>query len=184
MDVRRSTLDLWLSSIAMVLLLPACTLSIEINPAANETPPPVASPTPTTSQAPKDTRTPWQLNDGGPNSPRIILQRLTIEYLGQDGHRLIGSGCPGTDFKGSLEDYHFIVHGVDPGLPVTRILVTGDHSTLTWEWPCHGDWALLGRDTGGGNWDIFIAPSLASKIYAFIFFYKDDSMAMGMLKTA
>jgi hypothetical protein len=183
MDARKRSLYLWLSSIALVLVLPACTLSFEINPAAYETPPAAASPTPISLQTPTHTRTPQKRNDGGPNGPRIILQRLTIDYLGQDGHRVIGSGCPGTDFQGSLEDFHFLVHGVDINLPVTRILVTGDHSTLTWEWPCHGDWALLAQDAGGGDWDVFIAPSLDSKIYTIIFFYGDYSMAMGMVKT-
>jgi hypothetical protein len=63
--------------------------------------------------------------------PRIILQRLQVAFLGQDGHRLIGSGCPGNDGGGTILDYHFIVNGVDTDRHVQRVSVAGDNSTLT-----------------------------------------------------
>ena len=112
--------------------------------------------------------------------PQIILQRLDVEYLGQDGHRLIGSGCPGTDRKGSIENYHFFVHGVNTDRKVQRVIVAGDNSTLTWETPCSDDWGLLARDLGAGNWEIFISPSLPTEIYTVIFFYDDNTFALGM----
>src|SRR5512145_3276255 len=59
-----------------------------------------------------------------PSGPRVILQRLKITYLGLDGHKLIGSGCPGRDGLGSLENYHFVIDGVDIDRSVRRILVT------------------------------------------------------------
>jgi hypothetical protein len=183
-----------LESAIILLFVTACLISIEYNPAGgiqtrtgSQSPtsflPPKNTSTPTTALRPTLTRMPCQAEEDGAGSPRIVLQRLTVAYLGRDGQYVIGSGCPGTDHKGRLEDYHLVVIGVDAGLEVTRILVTGDHSTLTWEWPCRGDWALLAENTGGGKWDIFIAPSLDSKIYTVIFFYSDNSMAMGMTAT-
>jgi hypothetical protein len=116
-----------------------------------------------------------------PQSPEIILQRLGVAFLGQDGHKVIGSGCPGTDGKGSIIDYHLVVSSVDDGKKVQRILVAGDNSTLTWELPCNkNDWALSATDLGNGNWEIFIAPSLPSRVYTVIFFYNDDTFALGM----
>ena len=112
--------------------------------------------------------------------PQVILQRLDVEYLGLDGHRLIGSGCPGNDGKGSIENIHFLVHGVDRDRKVQRNLVAGDNSTLTWETPCSGDWGLLALDLGKGTWEIFIVPSLPSEIYTVIFFYDDNTFALGM----
>lgn len=114
-------------------------------------------------------------------SPQVILQRLEVVYLGQDGQRLIGSGCPGTDGQGVLENVHFIVQGVDTAKKVERVLVAGDNSTLTWEWPCSNDWGLLAKDAGNGTWEVFIAPSLPTEIYTLIFFYDDNSMALGMV---
>ena len=116
-----------------------------------------------------------------PESPEIILQRLGVAFLGQDGHKVIGSGCPGADGKGLIVDYHLVVGGVDDGKKVQRILVAGDNSTLTWELPCSkNDWALSAKDLGNGNWEIFIAPSLPSRVYTVIFFYTDDTFALGM----
>jgi len=115
-----------------------------------------------------------------PRSPEIILQRLSVAFLGQDNHKIIGSGCPGNDGKGTIIDYHFVVSGVDDSKKVERILVTGDNSTLTWELPCSDDWALSATNLGNGNWEIFIAPSLPSKVYTVIFFYDDDTFALGM----
>ena len=115
-----------------------------------------------------------------PQPPKVELQRLSIAYLGQDGHKVIGSGCPGTDGKGTIVDYHFIVGNVDAGKKVQRILVTGDNSTLTWELPCNNDWALSATDLGSRNWEIFIAPSLSSRVYTVIFFFTDDTFALGM----
>jgi hypothetical protein len=111
----------------------------------------------------------------------VVLQRLSVAFLGLDGHKVIGSGCPGIDGKGIIEDYHLIVGNVDTEKNVERILVAGDNSTLTWELPCSHDWALSAEDLGNGNWEIFIAPSLPSKIYTVIFFYADDTFALGMV---
>jgi hypothetical protein len=113
-------------------------------------------------------------------SPEVVLQRLSVAFLGQDGHKVIGSGCPGIDGKGTIVDYHFIASNVDAEKKVQRILVAGDNSTLTWEYPCSNDWALSATDLGNGNWEIFIAPSLPSKVYTVIFFYTDDTFALGM----
>jgi hypothetical protein len=115
-----------------------------------------------------------------PHSPDVILQRLSVAFLGQDNHKIIGSGCPGNDGKGIIIDYHLVVSGVDERKKVERILVAGDNSTLTWELPCSDDWALSATNLGNGNWEIFIAPSLPSKIYTVIFFYDDDTFALGM----
>ena len=112
-------------------------------------------------------------------SPRVILHRLGIAYLGLDGQKVIGSGCPGSDGLGSIENYHFIVSGVEPAKHVARIVLTGDNSTLTWAWPCSDNWALLANDMGNGNWEIFIAPSLPTRVYTVLFFYDDDSVALG-----
>jgi hypothetical protein len=114
-----------------------------------------------------------------PQSPQVVLQRLSVAFLGQDGHKVIGSGCPGTDGKGSIVDYHLVIGGVDIEKKVQRILVAGDNSTLTWERPCNNDWALSATDLGNGNWEIFIAPSLPSKTYTVIFFYADNTFALG-----
>jgi hypothetical protein len=115
-----------------------------------------------------------------PQTPQVILQRLSVAFLGQDGHTVIGSGCPGTDGKGNIIDYHFVIGNVDADKKVQRILVAGDNSTLTWELPCSDDWALSATDLGNGNWEIFIAPSLPSKVYTIIFFYTDNTFALGM----
>lgn len=114
--------------------------------------------------------------------PRIILQRLQVAFLGQDGHRLIGSGCPGNDGAGTIIDYHFIVKGVDTDRHVQRVSVAGDNSTLTWEWPCSDNWGLLAKEISAGQWDIFIAPSLPSEMYTIIFFYDDNTLALGMVR--
>lgn len=113
-------------------------------------------------------------------SPDVILQRLSVAFLGQDNHKIIGSGCPGNDGKGIIIDYHLVVSGVDERKKVERILVAGDNSTLTWEMPCSDDWALSATNLGNGNWEIFIAPSLPSKVYTVIFFYDDNTFALGM----
>lgn len=113
---------------------------------------------------------------------KVILQRLEISYLGQDGHKIIGSGCPGNDGKGSIENYHFLVKGVDSDRKVRRILVAGDNSTLTWEWPCSDNWGLQAQNMGDGVWEVFIAPSLPTRIYTLIFFYDDNTMALGMVE--
>jgi hypothetical protein len=115
-----------------------------------------------------------------PQSPHVVLQRLSVAFLGQDGHTVIGSGCPGNDGKGTIVDYHLVVSGVDESKRVQRVLVAGDNSTLTWEMPCSHSWALSAVNVGNGNWEIFIAPSLPSKIYTVIFFYSDDTFALGM----
>ena len=114
---------------------------------------------------------------------RVILQRLQVDYLGQDGHRVIGSGCPGNDGSGSIENYHIVVSGVDVDRDVVRVLVAGDNSTLTWAWPCTDAWGLVATDTGHGVWDIFIAPSLPTNMYTIFFFYNDNTMALGMVET-
>jgi hypothetical protein len=118
-----------------------------------------------------------------PSSPKVIVQRLQITYLGLDGHRLIGSGCPGQDGMGSIENYHFMVEGVDIDRHVERVLVTGDNSTLTWESPCKDDWGLVAKEVEPGTWEIFIAPSLPTRIYTILFFYNDNTFALGMTNT-
>ena len=115
-----------------------------------------------------------------PQSPKVELQRLSVAFLGQDGHKVIGSGCPGAYGKGTIIDYHLVVSGMDDSKKVQRILVAGDNSTLTWELPCTSDWSLSAKDLGNGNWEIFIAPSLPSRVYTVIFFYDDDTFALGM----
>ncbi len=113
-------------------------------------------------------------------TPNILLQRLRVSFLGPDGNKLVGSGCPGSDGKGFTVDYHFSVSGVDRYRQVTRVMVAGDHSTLTWAMPCAGNWELVALDAGDGNWDIFIAPSESSHIYTVLFFYSDNAVALGM----
>jgi hypothetical protein len=120
----------------------------------------------------------------GPTSPAsltIILQRLDVIFLGPDGHKLIGSGCPGSDGIGAIVDYHLAVSGVDTDRRVERVLVAGDNGTLTWEWPCSGSWGLLARESSPGEWDVFIAPSYDADVYTVVFFYDDATMAMGMV---
>ena len=125
---------------------------------------------------------PTRLGPSHSVAPEVILERLEIVYLGQDGHRVVGSGCPGNDGKGTIENFHFQVKGVDTNRGVQRVLVAGDYSTLTWEWPCSNAWGLVAEDAGKGNWDVFIAPSLPAKIYTIIFFYDDGTMALGMVE--
>jgi len=115
--------------------------------------------------------------------PKVILTRLTVSYLGQDGHTVVGSGCPGNDGIGKIIDYHFVVSGVSTSTTVKRVLVVGDNSTLTWEWPCSNDWGLVANDIGAGKWDVYIAPSLATQMYTVIFFYENDTMALGITQT-
>lgn len=113
-------------------------------------------------------------------NPEIVLQRLDVSFLGQDGKQVIGSGCPGIDGKGEIVDYHFIVSGVDENKEVQKVLVAGDNSTLTWASPCSNNWALDITNLGNGVWEIYIAPSLPSKIYTILFFYTDATIALGM----
>lgn len=62
------------------------------------------------------------------------------------------------------------------------MIVAGDNGTDTWEWPCQTyDWELMARDSGEGDWDIFIAPSLPQNIYNVFFFYDDNTLALGMV---
>jgi len=119
-----------------------------------------------------------------PADAEVILQRLKVEFLGADGHKLVGSGCPGTDGRGSIVDYHFIVQGVDTDRQVDRILVAGDNGTLTWQWPCTDSWGLLANDLGAGTWEVYIAPSLPSDLYSIILFYDDNTFALGMAKAS
>jgi hypothetical protein len=126
------------------------------------------------------TPTPAEMLPPTTSSPRVILQRLQITYLGLDGHRLVGSGCPGETSMGSIENYHFIVQGVDIDRRVQRVLVTGDNSTLTWESPCKDDWGLAAKEIRPGTWEVYIAPSLPSHIYTLLFFYNDNTLAIGM----
>ena len=122
---------------------------------------------------------PYEPNEKTSQSPKIVLQRLGVAFLGLDGHKTIGSGCSGTDGKGTIVDYHLIVSGIDVSKKIQRIIVTGDNSTLTWELPCSDDWALAATNLGNGNWEIFIAPSLPSKTYTIIMFYADSTFALG-----
>ena len=114
-------------------------------------------------------------------TPYIILQRLKVTFLGLDGNKLVGSGCPGNYGKGITIDYHFSVSGVDVYREVTRVIVVGDNSTLTWAMPCNDNWELAALDAGQGNWDVFIAPSEISHIYTVLFFYSDNSVSLGMV---
>jgi len=117
-----------------------------------------------------------------PAAAEVILQRLQVDFLGADGHKLVGSGCPGTDGRGSIVDYHFVVQAVDTDRKVDRILVAGDNGTLTWQSPCTDSWGLLANDLGAGKWEVYIAPSLPSDLYTIIFFYDDNSFALGMTR--
>ena len=128
-----------------------------------------------------ETSTPVSLGPPISLDTQVILQRLQVDYLGQDGHYVIGSGCPGNDGKGSIENYHLIIQGVNTDRIVQRVLVAGDNSTLTWEWPCTDAWGLLAQDAGGVTCDVFIAPSLPAKMYTVIFFYDDNTIALGMV---
>jgi len=119
-----------------------------------------------------------------PAAAEVILQRLQVQFLGADGHKLVGSGCPGTDGRGSIVDYHFMVQGVDTDRQVDRILVAGDNGTMTWQWPCTDSWGLLANDLGAGKWEVYIAPSLPSDLYTIIFFYDDSAFALGMTKAS
>jgi hypothetical protein len=112
--------------------------------------------------------------------PKIILQRLGVSFLGQDGHKVIGSGCPGNDGKGTIVDYHLTVNNVDEDKKIQRIIVAGDNSTLTWELPCSDAWALSVKNSENGNLEIFIAPSMSSRVYTVMIFYEDNSFALGM----
>jgi len=113
---------------------------------------------------------------------QIIVQRLGLTYEGQDGAKLIGSGCPGNDYRGEVVDYHFRVSGVDPNREVSQIVLMGDNSTITWQWPCTGTiWALWAEDQGGGVWDLYVAPSEATVVYTVLFLYADHAMAAGMV---
>jgi hypothetical protein len=111
---------------------------------------------------------------------KIVLQRLDVEFLGQDGHRVIGSGCPGNDAKGAVENYHFVISGVDEYRSVSRVVVLGDNSTLTWAWPCSDTWGLEAENYGDGVWEVYIAPSSPASIYTILFIYDDNTMAVGM----
>ena len=113
-------------------------------------------------------------------TPQVILQRLEVAYLGLDGNKVVGSGCPGDFDRGTVVDHHFSVAGVDTGKKVSRIVMTGDNSTLTWAMPCSDNWELAALDSGNGNWDILIAPSVPSRVYTVMFFYTDNSIALGM----
>ena len=115
-----------------------------------------------------------------PPKPDIVLTRLVVTFYGQDGHKVIGSGCPGSDGKGAIVDNHLMVSNVDQAKEVKWIGVAGDNSTLTWEWPCSRAWALSATDLGNGVWDVFIAPSEPTQVYTVMFFYEDDSFAVGM----
>lgn len=126
------------------------------------------------------TGTPHEPNEPTTQSPEVVLQRLSVAFLGQDGHKIIGSGCPGSYEQGKIMDYHLVVGGVDENKRVERVLVAGDNSTLTWESPCNKDWALVAENLGSGNWEIFIAPSLPSKTYTVMFFYDDATFALGV----
>jgi hypothetical protein len=117
-----------------------------------------------------------------PAEVRIIPQRLQVVYWGQDGSTLIGSGCPGNDGKGTLIDYHFTVNGVDTGKDVTRIVVAGNNSTVTWANPCSNTWGLYSINQGAGRWELYVAPSEPTSIYTVVFFYADNSMALGMVE--
>jgi hypothetical protein len=122
----------------------------------------------------------------GPSTPeelKVILQRLEVQLLGQDGHRVIGSGCPGNDDRGSIDNYHFVVTGVDQYRKVTRVVVLGDNSTLTWAWPCSDTWGLVAENYGDGVWDVYIAPSSPADIYTILFIYDEKYMAFGMTAT-
>jgi hypothetical protein len=113
-------------------------------------------------------------------TPQIVLQRLHVTYDGLDGNKVVGSGCPGDAGRGTIIDHHFSVAGVDTGKKVSRIIMTGDNSTLTWAMPCSDNWELSALDSGNGNWDILIAPSEPSLMYTVMFFYTDNSVALGM----
>ena len=131
----------------------------------------------------KQDPTPLPPVSGPPTGPQIVLQRLEVTYYGQDGQTQIGSGCPGTDGKGSQKDIHFAVAGVDPGKQVSRIVVAGDNSTLTWQLPCAGtgSWELAAHQANDGLWDIYVAPSDFAGVYTILVIYSDNSVAMGMV---
>lgn len=128
----------------------------------------------------EDTSNDLQITPASQAESRIIPQRLRVTYWGQDGSTFIGSGCPGNDGKGQLVDYHFTVSGVDSSRNVTRIVAAGNNSTVTWADPCSNTWGLYAIDNGGGRWDIYVAPSEPTDIYTILFFYGDNSFALGM----
>jgi hypothetical protein len=100
--------------------------------------------------------------------------------LGQDGSKLIGSGCPGTDYKGQLLDFRIHLSGVDTTKSVRKITVQGagrSYGDLTWEYPCAATWALLAIDRGLGEWDLYMAPSESTSSYMVTIQFNDGSVA-------
>jgi hypothetical protein len=117
-----------------------------------------------------------------PLEPEIILQRLNIIFPGQDGKKVIGSGCPGTDGKGRIVDYHFVVGGMDENKEVQRVLLQEIIQRSHGHSPALANsWALDATNLGNGIWEIFIAPSLPSKTYTMLFFHTDATLALGMV---
>lgn len=158
---KRRIITILLITLSVLLVGLACSLSRPSKPAPTPLPP-VAGP---------------------PSGPQIVLQRLEVTYYGQDGQTVIGSGCPGNDGRGSQNDIHFAVAGVDPGKQVSRIVVAGDNSTLTWQLPCSGtgSWELAAEQASDGLWDIYVAPSDYAGVYTILVIYSDNSLAMGMV---
>lgn len=166
MTNKRYTLPICITLLVLLTGL-ACGLSLSTIPDA----PPAPAPT-----AALDPRPPV-------DDLQVILQRLEVTYHGQDGYTYIGSGCPGNDRRGDLIDIHFTVAGVDRGKQVSRIVVAGNNTTLTWQRPCAGtgSWGLDAQEGEGGVWEIYVAPSEFAEIYTILFFYSDNSVAMGMV---
>lgn len=114
--------------------------------------------------------------------PIVLLERLQATFLGVSSNNLVGSGCPGDYGRGLLENYQLQVRGVDSWIQVTRILVLGNIGTATWELPCSDNWELVAQqdDSDPTTWDIHIAVSTEQTVYTVIFFYEDETMAVGV----
>lgn len=171
--------NLFATAVAIFIALVALIVGIMAYSLASTPPPASLSSIPTVAPS-----FPTALNQppGGFAQRTVALQRLNVTYHGQDGSKIIGSGCPGTDYQGQQNNIHFTVSGIDASKQVNRVVVAGDHSTLTWEKPCQSAWALEAIQNGG-QWDVYIAPSDPTEIYTLLFFYTDNSMALGMVST-
>jgi hypothetical protein len=105
---------------------------------------------------------------------------LNVSYLGQDGSKLIGSGCPGTDYQGVLVDTHLRVSGIDSQKSIERIDVNGNPGTPHWESPCQGIiWGLAEVQEAPGQYSLYFAPVPNIFQYEVTVQYTDGSSKTG-----
>ena len=113
------------------------------------------------------------------DTPKILLPRLKVTYLGLTEQSYVGTGCPGEDNLVKVDNLHFQVSGVDEQKLLQQIVVTGDNSTLTWELLCDDAWRLEARPAANGVWNIYIAKSEPATVYTVLFIYDDNTIALG-----